>query len=96
MEGKVEGEFPVSLRRFVWSHFPECGFPGRVNHSAVVARKDGINYMYSLGGFHATDEERIETLPEFGSGPIDILCMDIGKYILYLCMAKPSIIYSNL
>ena len=100
MEGKAaaESEFPVSARRFVWSHYPDCGFPGRVNHCAVLARngKDSTSYMYSLGGFHATDEERVETLPDFGTGPIDILCMDIGEYILMyiLCSCTAKFIHS--
>lgn len=76
-----------SVRRFVWSLYPQCGFSSRVNHSTAVARsaKDGRLYLFSIGGFHATDEEKEKRLKSdadaapFNTGPIDIHCMDTGK-----------------
>ena len=73
-------------RSFVWSHYPECGFPVRVNHCTVIARNgsDGRDYVYSFGGFYEGEEEREKRLksnlkPFFKTGPIDIYCMDIGE-----------------
>ncbi|XP_003391324.2 PREDICTED: kelch domain-containing protein 3-like [Amphimedon queenslandica] len=72
-------------RCFFWTEYPESGFPSRVNHSTAVARngKDGKCYVYSIGGFHASDEEKerrakAENDPSpFNTGPIDIHCMDV-------------------
>uniref|UniRef100_A0A1X7UYZ5 BTB domain-containing protein n=1 Tax=Amphimedon queenslandica TaxID=400682 RepID=A0A1X7UYZ5_AMPQE len=73
------------VRRFVWSQYPDCGFPLRVNHCSVIARngRDGRDYMYSIGGFHETDEEKEKRIiyddnPYFNTGPIDMYCMDIA------------------
>ena len=74
------------VRRFVWSQYPDCGFPFRVNHCSVIASNgtDGRDYMYSIGGFHESDEEKekrimLDENPYFKTGPIDMYRMDIGK-----------------
>lgn len=75
-----------SVRRFVWSKYEESGFPSRVNHATVTClnANDSREYVYSIGGFHSSDQEREQRLmednpPEFHTGPIDIHCMDMGK-----------------
>ena len=67
-----------SVKSFVWSHYPECGFPARVNHCTVIARNgsDGRDYVYSIGGYYEGEEEEDHN---FRSVPIDIHRMDIGK-----------------
>ena len=73
-------------RRFFWSCYKDSGFPHRVNH-AVASYSDtcGNSYMYSVGGYHADDDQRTVLQadsiggPFFRRSPIDVHCMDIGK-----------------
>lgn len=75
-------------RRFFWSCYKDSGFPHRVNH-AVASYTDacGNSCMYSVGGYHADDDQRTVLQadsiggPFFKRSPIDVHCMDIGKYI---------------
>ncbi|KAL5474818.1 hypothetical protein EMCRGX_G026835 [Ephydatia muelleri] len=75
-------------RRFFWSCYKDSGFPHRVNH-AVAAYSDacGNSYMYSVGGYHADDDQRTVLQadsiggPFFRRSPIDIHCMDIGTRV---------------
>jgi hypothetical protein len=75
------------IRRFVWSQYLQSGFPNRVNHATAVCRaSDGRDYMYSIGGFHSSDEERAarlisEEIPHFHTGPIDIHKLDIASRV---------------
>ncbi len=66
---------------FVWSKYEDSGFPSRVNHAcAAYTAKDGTRYMYSIGGYHASPDERAreELNPQFHTGPIDVHRLDIG------------------
>ena len=72
---------------FVWSEYKSSGFPSRVNHAcAAYTAKDGSRYMYSIGGYHASEEERAkskaedESSPHFNTGPIDVYRMDVGTF----------------
>ena len=76
---------------FVWSEYKESGFSSRVNHATVpYISPEGKRYMYSIGGYHATEDERTKHLlegdptPFFHTGPIDVNCLDLGMYKLYL------------
>lgn len=75
-------------RCFVWSHYKNTGFPSRVNHAtAAYTAPNGKSYIYSLGGYHASAEERAKAAksglsdhsPTFHTGEIDLHCMDVGK-----------------
>ena len=73
---------------FVWSEYKNSGFPSRVNHStASYTAMDGSRYMYSIGGYHASEEDRAKTKeeddssPHFSTGPIDVHRMDVGTYV---------------
>ena len=73
-------------RRYFWSHHTESGFPNRVNHAVAVCGDPSGDYsLYSLGGYHADDDERTviqaDTMggPFFRSSPIDVHCLDVGK-----------------
>ena len=78
-------------RRFFWSCYKDSGFPHRVNH-AVASCTDacGNSYMYSVGGYHADDDQRTVLQadsiggPFFKRSPIDVHSMDVGKVCL-LC-----------
>ena len=84
-ESRRRPEPPV--KRFVWTKYEDTGFPSRVNHATVACKGvGGRNYIYSIGGFHSSDEERERRLieqpddsPYFKTGPIDVYCMDVGK-----------------
>lgn len=76
-------------RRYVWNHYKNTGFPSRVNHAtAAYTAKNGKSYIYSLGGYHASPEEREKGLKAshadaattvFHTGEIDIHVMDVGE-----------------
>ena len=82
-EARRRPEPPV--RKFVWSKYEDSGFPSRVNHATASCRgSDGRDYVYSIGGFHSSDEEREARLlndlsPDFRTGPIDVHRLDVGK-----------------
>lgn len=73
------------MKRFVWSKYEDSGFPSRVNHATAHCRgSDGCDYVYSIGGFHSSDDERAkraaqESSPYFKTGPIDVYKLDVGK-----------------
>lgn len=96
---KGENSKATAKRRYIWTYYPDSGFPNRVNH-AVASHVDhgGGKYVFSVGGYHADDDERTvlqaDTLggPFFRSSPIDVHCMDVGAcivcvYILRSCFS---------
>ena len=74
------------LRRHVWSQYIDTGFSCRVNHATSMIQCGGNNYLYSVGGYHEDDTNRILAAKKkvyFKTGPIDMQCLDIGKpYLL--------------
>ena len=82
---------PQYERRFFWTCCRDSGFPNRVNH-AVAAHTDenGDYYLYSIGGYHADDDERTVVQadmaggPFFRSSPIDVHCLDVGT-LTFIC-----------
>ena len=89
-EGEIDTDSQYE-RRFFWTCCRDSGFPNRVNH-AVAAHTDdnGDYYLYSIGGYHADDDERTVVQadmaggPFFRSSPIDVHCLDVGMLILYI------------
>ena len=81
-------------RRYVWSHYENTGFPSRVNHAtSAYTTRDGKSYIFSLGGYHASAEEREKAVksgqseysPTFHTGEIDLHVMDVGKATCVIC-----------
>jgi hypothetical protein len=98
----TEGE-PKYVRKYFWTHYVGSGFPNRVNHAVCTLRdKDGCYYAYSLGGYHADDDERTviqaDTLggPFFKSSPIDVHCLDYECKSWSKCDPPPEYKYSGL
>ena len=58
----------------------------------AVNDRDGCHYAYSLGGYHADEDERTVIQadthggPFFRSTPIDIHCLDFG-----VCVCCPEV-----
>ena len=85
---RSEEDPQIYERQFFWTCYRESGFPNRVNHAVASHRDaDGSYYLYSVGGYHADDDERTVVQadtaggPFFRSSPIDIHCLDVGKHI---------------
>ena len=85
-EERSEEDPQIYERQFFWTCYRESGFPNRVNHAVAAHRDaDGSYYLYSVGGYHADDDERTVVQadmaggPFFKSSPIDIHCLDVGK-----------------
>ena len=85
-EERSEEDPQIYERQFFWTCYRESGFPNRVNHAVASHRDaDGSYYLYSVGGYHADDDERTVVQadtaggPFFRSSPIDIHCLDVGK-----------------
>ena len=86
-EERSEEDPQIYERQFFWTCYRESGFPNRVNHAVASHRDaDGSYYLYSVGGYHADDDERTVVQadtaggPFFRSSPIDIHCLDVGKH----------------
>ena len=63
----------------------------QVNHAVCPLRdKDGGHFAYSLGGYHADEDDRTviqadtQGGPFFKSSPIDIHCLDYGWCTVFL------------
>lgn len=90
------------LRRYVWSHHKNTGFPSRVNHAtADYTSPDGKQFIFSLGGYHSSPEDRakaakssiIDRSSQFRTGEIDMHRMDVGMSApAHLCVIR-SIMY---
>ena len=66
--------------------------PPQVNHAVCTLHdNDDSDYVYSLGGYHADDDERTVLQadthggPVFRSSPIDVHCLDYGQPVYDVC-----------